>query len=156
MMLDANCLRKDQTAFAAEVTVSVIDLLDPGDLVFTIRNTERRRRQLDHFRTKENAADVSQAALFACQPDGRFRWVNQSFLDTFGYAEESEVTKLSFADVLADEPLQPLFAQAYAGEPGAICLHAEGEEESEDVEVRLAPDVHGKKITGVVGSVIRV
>ena len=24
------------------------------------------------------------------------------------------------------------------------------------VEVRLAPDVHGKKITGVVGSVIRV
>ena len=82
--------------------------------------------------------------------------MNQSFLDTFGYAEESEVTKLSFADVLADEPLQPLFAQAYAGEPGAICLHAEGEEESEDVEVRLAPDVHGKKITGVVGSVIRV
>jgi hypothetical protein len=82
--------------------------------------------------------------------------VNQSFLDTFGYDEESEVTKLSFADILADEPLQPLFAQAYAGEPGALCLHAEGEEESEDVEVRLAPDVHGKKITGVVGSVIRV
>ena len=156
MMLDANCLRKDQTTFSAEVTVSVIDLLDPGDLVFTIRNTERRRRQLDLFRTKENAADVSQAALFACLPDGRFRWVNQSFLDTFGYAEESEVTKLSFADILVDEPLQPLFAQAYVGEPGAICLHAEGEEGSEDVEVRLAPDVHGKKITGVVGSVIRV
>ncbi len=156
MMLDANCLRKDKTAFSAEVTVSVIDLLDPGDLVFTIRNTERRRRQLDLFRTKENAADVSQAALFACLPDGRFRWVNQSFLDTFGYAEESEVTKLSFADILADDPLQPLFAQAYAGEPGALCLHAEGEDGSEDVEVRLAPDVHGKKIFGVVGSVIRV
>ena len=44
MMLDANCLRKDQTTFSAEVTVSVIDLMDPGDLVFTIRNTERRRR----------------------------------------------------------------------------------------------------------------
>ena len=88
--------------------------------------------------------------------DLAFRWVNQSFLDTFGYDEESEVTKLSFADILADEPLQPLFAQAYAGEPGALCLHAEGDEGSEDVEVRLAPDVHGKKITGVVGSVIRV
>jgi hypothetical protein len=65
---------------------------------------------------------------------------------------------LVLAEVLADEPLQPLFAQAYAGEPGALCLHAEGDEDGSggDVEVRLAPDVHGKKIVGVVGSVIRV
>lgn len=158
MMLDANCLRKDGTSFAAEVTVSLIDLMDPGDLVFTIRNTERRRRQLDVFRTKENAADVAQSALFACAPDGHFRWVNQSFLDTFGYEDDAEVLKLRFIDILSDEPLQPLFAAALSGEPGDICLHAEGSdgEESDDVEVRLAPDVHGKKITGVVGSVIRV
>jgi PAS domain-containing protein len=156
MMLDANCLRRDGTVFPAEVTVSLIDLMNIGDLVFTVRSTERRRRQLEAFRTKENVCAIAQSALFACAPDGRFRWVNQSFLDTFGYAEESEVTKLSFADILADDPLQPLFAQAYAGEPGALCLHAEGDDGSEDVEVRLAPDVHGKKIFGVVGSVIRV
>ncbi|MBQ4199218.1 MAG: PAS domain-containing protein [Kiritimatiellae bacterium] len=30
MMLDANCLRKDRTSFSAEVTVSVIDLMDPA------------------------------------------------------------------------------------------------------------------------------
>lgn len=73
MMLDANCLRKDGSVFPAEVTVSLIDLLDPGDLVFTIRSTERRRRQLAVFRTRQNAYEISQAALFACAPDGRLR-----------------------------------------------------------------------------------
>lgn len=158
MMLDANCLRKDRTSFSAEVTVSVIDLMDPGDLVFTIRNTERRRRQLERFRTKENAADVAQSALFACHPDGRFRWVNQSFLDMFGYENDGDVLKLQFAEILADEPLQPLFAKACAGETGELRLHAEGDGEDDggDVEVRLAPDLHGKKIVGAVGSVTRV
>lgn len=88
MMLDANCLRKDGSVFPAEVTVSLIDLLDPGDLVFTIRSTERRRRQLAVFRTRQNAYEISQAALFACAPDGRFRGVNAAFLEMFGYADE--------------------------------------------------------------------
>ena len=156
MMLDAGCLRKDGTSFSSETTVSLIDLLDPGDLVFTIRNTERRRRQLDIFRTKENAAGASQSALFACSGDGRFRWVNRAFLETFGYEDEEAVLKLSFVDVFADEPLQPLFEAALAGESGELCLHAENGDGAEDVQVRLEPDTHGKKVVGVVGSVIRV
>ena len=156
MMLDAGCLRKDGTAFSSETTVSIIDLLDPGDLVFTIRNTERRRRRMETFRTEENAAAVSQSALFACSGDGRFRWVNRAFLETFGFKDEDEALKLSFADVLADEPLQPLFEAALSGEPGELCLHAENGDGYEDVQVRLEPDVHGKKTVGVVGSVMRI
>ena len=157
MMLDANCLRKDGSFFPAEVTVSLIDLLDPGDLVFTIRNIERRRRQLAVLRTRQNAADVSQAALFACAPDGRFRWANAAFLEMFGFSAEDEVQKAEFGALFCDEPLPGLFAAALGGAGDAVRLTAQEDESGEkDVEVRLAPDVQGKRITGVVGSVIRV
>lgn len=157
MMLDANCLRKDGTAFPAEVTVSLIDLLNPGDLVFTIRSTERRRRQLAVFRTRQNAYDIAQAALFACAPDGRFRGANAAFLEMFGYADEGEALKRSFADVLDDAPLAENFAAALAGERTAVRITAQEEtSEGEDVEIQLGPDLQNKKVVGVVGSIIRV
>lgn len=157
MMLDANCLRKDGSVFPAEVTVSLIDLLDPGDLVFTIRSTERRRRQLAVFRTRQNAYDISQAALFACAPDGRFRGVNAAFLEMFGYADEGEVLKLVFSDVMDDAPMAENFASALAGEKTAVRITAqEDASEGEDVEIQLGPDLQNKKIVGVVGSIIRV
>lgn len=157
MMLDANCLRKDGSVFSAEVTVSLIDLLDPGDLVFTIRSTERRRRQLAVFRTRQNAYEISQAALFACAPDGRFRGVNAAFLEMFGYADEGEVLKLAFSDVMDDAPMAENFACALAGEKTAVRITAqEDASEGEDVEIQLGPDLQNKKIVGVVGSVIRV
>lgn len=158
MMLDANCLRKDGTVFPAEVTVSLIDLTNIGDLVFTVRSTERRRRQLDAFRTKENVCAIAQSALFACAPDGRFRWANTACLDLFGYESEDELLKLSFSDLMSDEPLPELFARALDGERSATRIVAEEGEAGakKDIEIQLAPDQHGKKTVGVVGSIIRV
>lgn len=158
MMLDANCLRKDGTVFPAEVTVSLVDLMNIGDLVFTVRSTERRRRQLDAFRTKENVCSIAQSALFACAPDGRFRWANTACLDLFGYESEDDLLKLSFSDLMSDEPLPELFARALDGERSATRITAEEGEAGakKDIEIQLAPDLHGKKTVGVVGSIIRV
>ena len=158
MMLDANCLRKDGTVFPAEVTVALVDLMNIGDLVFTVRSTERRRRQLDAFRTKENVCSIAQSALFACAPDGRFRWANSACLDMFGYESEDDLLKLSFTDLMSDEPLPELFARALDGERSATRITAEEGDAGakKDIEIQLAPDLHGKKTVGVVGSIIRV
>ena len=158
MMLDANCLRRDGTVFPAEVTVSLIDLMNIGDLVFTVRSTERRRRQLEAFRTKENVCAIAQSALFACAPDGRLRWANTACLDMFGYEFEDEILKLSFSDLMPDDPLPELFARALDGERSATRITAEEGDaaEKKDIEIQLAPDLHGKKTVGVVGSIIRV
>ncbi len=158
MMLDANCLRKDGTVFPAEVTVSLVDLMNIGDLVFTVRSTERRRRQLDAFRTKENVCSIAQSALFACAPDGRFRWANTACLDMFGYESEDDILKLTFTDLMSDDPLPELFARALDGERSATRITAEEGEAGakKDIEIQLAPDLHGKKTVGVVGSIIRV
>lgn len=156
MVLDANGLNKDGSKFACEVTVSVIDLMDPGDLVFTVRNTERRRRINNIFRAKSNAFQIAQCALFACEPDGTVSNCNTAFCDMFGFEDEEEACKHTFADLMGDEPLPENFKKALAGETTDTCIVAEGDEDQEEVEVLLAPNMHGHKCQGVVGSVRKV
>ena len=74
------------------------------------------------------------------------------------FGVDDDVQKYSFADFMDDEPLPTLFAQALAGEANATRIRAENAEggEGEEVEIALAPDLHGKKVRGVVGSVFRV
>jgi len=156
MVLDANGRSKDGSKFACEVTVSVIDLMDPGDLVFTVRNTERRRRINNMFRAKASAFQVAQCALFACDADGRISECNTAFCDMFGLADDNEARQHVFTDFMDDPPLPENFARALAGETTVTGLVAEGDEDQEEVEVVLAPNLHGHKCHGVVGSVRKV
>lgn len=158
MLIDANGLNKDGSKFACEVTVSIIDLLDPGDLVFTVRNVERRRRVREMLRAKENAFQISQAALFACDAEGRFTQVNDTFLQMFGLEDEEDARGHVFGDFMPDEPLPENFRKALAGEASTIGIVAETDEGEDDdeIEISLAPNRDGRKIKGVVGSVIKV
>ena len=156
MMLDANGLNKDGSKFACEVTVSIIDLMDPGDLVFTVRNTERRRRINNIFRAKSNAFQIAQCALFACDPDGRIAECNTAFLEMFGIESEEDAGRQTFAELFGDDPLPENFKKALAGETTVTGIVAEGDEDQEEIEVVLAPNMHGPKCQGVVGSVIKV
>lgn len=158
MMIDANGLSKDGSKFACEVTISIIDLMDPGDLVFTVRNVERRRRMREMLRAKENAFGISRDALFTCDADGKFTNVNQSFLEMFALASEDEAKERSFAELMSDDPLPENFAKALEGETstvGIVAESAEGEDD-EEVEVTLAPNRDGRKIKGVVGCIGKV
>lgn len=158
MMIDANGRAKSGAKFACEVAVSAIDLMDPGDLVFTIRNMERRRRIRDMLRAKESAFEISQAALFCCAPDGSFTEANDSFAQMFGFENAESVRGSFFSDVMPDDPLPANFKKALEGETtvaGIVAESDEGEEE-EEVEVVLAPVREGRKIRGVAGSVIKV
>ena len=158
MMIDANGLNKDGTKFACEVTVSIIDLMDPGDLVFTVRNVERRRRVREMLRATENAFPISQAALFACDAEGRFTQVNDSFLQMFGLDDEEEAKAHVFGDFMNDDPLPDNFKKALEGEDSTIGIVAESDEGEDDdeIEITLAPNRDGRKIRGVVGSVMKV
>ncbi|MGN0854182.1 MAG: PAS domain-containing protein [Kiritimatiellia bacterium] len=158
MLIDANGLNKAGVKFACEVAVSIVDLIDPGDLVFTVRNVERRRRVRDMLRAKENAFQISQAALFACDSEGRFTQVNDAFLQMFGLANEEEACEHVFADFMSDDPLPENFRKALAGESSTIGIVAETEDgaDEDEIEISLAPNRDGRKIKGVVGSVIRV
>ena len=156
MVLDANGLNKDGSKFACEVTVSMIDLMDLGDLVFTVRNTERRRRINNIFRAKSNAFQIAQCALFTCDGEGNIRDCNTAFCEMFGLEDEEEARKHVFVDFMNDDPLPENFRKALAGETTVTCIVAEGDEDQEEVEVVLAPNMHGHKNHGVVGSIRKV
>jgi PAS domain-containing protein len=156
MVLDANGLNKDGSKFACEVTVSMIDLMDPGDLVFTVRNTERRRRINTMLRAKANAFQVAQCALFACDADGNIRECNTAFCEMFDLKDEEDARTHTFAEFMSDDPLPENFKKALAGETTVTGIVAEGDEDQEEVEVVLAPNMLGNKCHGVVGSVTKV
>lgn len=158
IMLDAKCQRRDGSTFAAEVTISVIDLINSGDLVFTVRDTERRRKQWQALRSRANAFDNSQSACFVCDSDRLFLAVNPAFLAMFGLAGETEVLGHPFDELMPDEPLPSFFDRALAGERLTYRIAADTDTgETAEVEIQMAPDCHGKdKIQGVVGSVLHV
>ena len=157
MMIDANGLNKDGSKFACEVTVSIIDLMDPGDLVFTVRNVERRRKLREMLREKENAFQIAHCALFACDPEGRFTQVNDTFREMFGLASDEDARGHVFADFMGDAPLPENFKKALAGETTTVGIVAETDGDGDgEIEIILAPNRDGRKIKGVVGSVIKV
>ena len=157
MLLDGRGLCKNGEKFWCEVTVSVIDLMDPDDLVFTVRNVERRRKLRERLRAKENAFDIAGAALFACDLEGNFTEVNQEFLDMFGLGDLEEAREHRFADFINDDPLPAHFRKALEGQSSTVGIVAQGDEEDDqEIEVRLGPSKTGNKVVGVVGSIVKV
>ena len=146
VVVDANGVSKDGRKVACEVAVSCIDLLNPGDLIFTIRNVERRRAYMNAFRDRANAFDVAFEALFACDSSGAIRECNAAFLDLFGIESVAAARQRVFADILGADPMPGNFRRALAGERTEADVAGVG-------RVALAPNVHVRKTVGVVGAI---
>ena len=156
MIIDANALDKKGNRVAVEVAVSVIDLVTPGDLVFVVRNVERRRELMNAFKAMANAFQLSQTALFGCDLTGRLRDVNAAFLELFGLEDAEEARRHVFTDFMSDEPLPENFRKALAGERTVTEIVAENENgDRETLEIVLGPNMHGRKNHGVVGSILK-
>ena len=157
VMIDANGRSKTGKSFVCEVAISPIEMTDPDDLVFTIRNVERRRSILEMLRAKEAAFETSHSALFACNAEGVFTCANKAFREMFDVPSEDAVKKMRFAEVFADKPLPANFRKALDGETTVTGIVAESDnDDNEEVEVVLAPNRLGRKVRGVVGSVVKI
>lgn len=157
MMIDGSGIRTDGTKFPCEIAVSSIDLTDKNDLVFTIRNTERRKAIMRSLKAKTNAFELSHAALFVTDRGGKFVEVNPAFLDMFDIESVEKASELNFLDIFSDKPLPENFKKALEGNDTCVGIVAESDNtDEEEIEVLLSPNREGRKITGVVGSVIKV
>lgn len=154
LVIDANGLAKDGRKVACEVTISVVDLVTPDDLVFTIRNVERRRELMNAFRAKANAFELAHTALFGCDREWNIRDCNREFCDLFGLKDVNEARTHIFTDLMGDEPLPERFEAALNGETTTTTITADAEDgEKVELEIILGPNMHARRNHGVVGSI---
>ena len=157
VMINVNGKTRAGGKFACEVTVSMIDLMNPGDLVFTIRNIEKRRAVIKAYQSKVNAFNISSSGLFVCDAEGHFVETNVAFRDMMDLADEEEARTRTFAELMTDDPLPANFTKALSGETTVTGIAAEGEnDDQEEIEITLAPNRVGNKIIGVVGCLMMV
>ena len=154
VVIDANGVDVKGVKIACEVAVSPIDLMNPGDLVFTIRNVERRRAYMNAFRMKANAFRMAPVALFGCEAGGRLVECNEAFLALAGVKDVETARQHVLTDFVRGEAVAEALKGALAGEASVTCPAADGAGQA--LEVVLAPNLNGRKVQGVVGSVRRV
>jgi PAS domain S-box-containing protein len=149
VLIDARCARKDGSVFPAEVAISAIDLMNEGDLVFTVRNVERRKRQFQLYRSLQNAMANDLSAVACCDRDGKVVYANTALRELWGCTKDEEiinqpVTGLWPADPQAGEPLR----KAQGGERWMGVLRATARSgRSFAVAAAVAPDLSSERET---------
>ncbi len=155
ILIDARCVRKDGSSFSSEVGVSTLSLTRGNNMVFAIRNVERRKGALEDLRKSRAALEVALVPAFVCDPEGFFLMVNPSLLEAFGIPDEAQAKSVRFMDLLPDAAR--FFLRAACGEklrekmqvptPGGVPVK---------LELSLLPVQSGQNVTAVAGSILQL
>jgi PAS domain S-box-containing protein len=104
VLIDARCVRKDGTYFPSEVAISSIDLINEGDLVFSVRNVERRKRQLQLLRSLQNALANDLSAVAVSDRDGVITYASQALRAMWGCEKDEQVIGKPLISLWANDP----------------------------------------------------
>jgi len=155
ILIDARCFRKDGSSFTGEVGVSTLSLTRGDNMVFAIRNVERRKSAIEDLRKSRAAMDVALASTFVCDPDGFFQMVNQALLEAFGIPDEAQAKSVRFMDLLPDAAR--FFLRAACGEKLREKMQIPTPEGTPiKIELALMPVQSGQNITAVAGSILQL
>lgn len=155
VLMDARCVRQDESVFASEVGVSTLTLTRGTNLVFAIRNVERRRNAMEELRKSSTALQIALAPAFVCDSEGFFQTVNQALLDTFGMRDDAQAKSVRFVDLVPDA--SRYFLRASCGEKLKETLQIQTPDGlSIKIELSLSPIQSGEKIAAVAGSFLQV
>lgn len=97
-VVNGTCKRKDGTTFPSEIAISRIRLLNEGDLIFSIRNVERREKVREQREMSEEAIRYAGAGIVVCSTEGSIEFVNPAFLKLMSVENEMDVLKHMIGD----------------------------------------------------------
>lgn len=149
-LIDARCFRSTGTSFRGEIGVSTLQLTRTQNVVFAIRNTERRKNSAEELRKYRAVMELSPMLAFACDLNGRFEMVNPPVLKALGVVDEMEAQRKHFWEILPE--MRDRFQAAVLGED----VHEKKEAKRPDgsigsMELYLSPMRKGDEIAGVAG-----
>jgi len=151
ILIDARCFRKDGTSFAGEVGVSTLALTRSSNMVFAIRNVDRRKNAMEEMRRGQAAFELSFSPGFVCDVDGFFQAVNPALLEAFGIPDADQVKRVRFMDLLPDTARH--FLRAACGDKIRETVNVSvANGTSVTLELVLAPLKSGRTVTSVAGA----
>ncbi|MDX9866485.1 MAG: PAS domain S-box protein [Kiritimatiellia bacterium] len=154
ILIDARCVRKDGSSFAGEVGVSTLSLTRGTNMVFAIRNVERRKNAMEDLRKSRAALDAALAPAFVCDTEGLFLIVNRALLEAFGIPDEAQARSVRFMDLLPDA--SRFFLRAACGEKIRETLKVMLPNGTPlKLDLALQPVQSGQNVTAVAGSLLQ-
>ena len=100
-VVNGTCKRKDGSTFPAEIAISRLFLLNEGDLIFSIRNIERREKVREARELADEAVRNSGTGIVVCDMEGMIEFANPAFLKLAGVTHEEEMLKHMIGDFCA-------------------------------------------------------
>lgn len=154
ILIDSRCFRKDGSSFTGEVGVCNITFMHGNNIIFTIRNVDRRKSTLVDIKKLQAAIDNSLSPMFICNADETLTVANQLALDFFDIQDISDgrTTKLTHLLPQATD----LFAEAAKGNSATETLSLNRPNSSVIFRLALSPIKNGDGIIGVAGSILLV
>ena len=160
VLIDARCVRKDGASFQAEVAISSLDLINEGDMVFSVRNVERRKRQMQLLRSLQNALANDLSAVAVTDRNGRITYASQTLRAVWGCEKDDQVIGKPLAslwpnDPQAEKPLQ----QALAGERWLGMLQAttcDGRPITVGAAIDVDRSLESQDVVGLVCSFVEI
>lgn len=116
IMIEGRCVRKSEGAFAGEIAISQIAFTNDGNLLFCIRNIERRHMAQQRLLSARRLLDQIPTPAVACDREGRIRAVNVALARMLGHESP---------DLLVDQPFSCVWNEPRAAEVVARVLGGE-------------------------------
>lgn len=153
-MLSAVCRRQDDTTFSGEIAISIINFLNEGDLLFSIRNVERRMVAKDHQSSMEDTMRYMHTAAFCCNRLGRLTYINDAFLKCFRYSRETDILTRHLSEFWATRDSDILMRKGLANESwtGALMALTSDQQRLPGVATVAAMPGRGGNVVRVIGT----
>lgn len=100
-LIQAYCIRKDGSFFAAEIAVNMLKVEEPR-LCFMIRDITVRRKAEEMLRTEHNAIQNSSNGIAIANVQAKLEYVNPAALKLWGYENPDDLLGLDLRNLMAD------------------------------------------------------
>jgi PAS domain S-box-containing protein len=154
VLIDSRCFRKDGTSFAGEIGVSNINFMRGNNMIFTIRNVDRRKAALVDAKRFQAAVEHSLVPMFICNTDGTFIMANPFALQMFDIRNLADKKTAKILDYIPGAAAA--FEEAAKGgqNEGTYSLTFQGQ--TVNFKMALAGIKNGEEIIGVSASVMSI
>ncbi|MBN1269857.1 MAG: PAS domain-containing protein [Kiritimatiellae bacterium] len=117
-LIQAYCVRKDQTFFPAEIAVNILRFADMR-MCFFIRDITLRKQAEEMLRTEHNAIQNSGNGIAIADVDGMLEYVNPALVKLCGATEAEELVGRDVSTLMKDEAAARAMVRSVLGEEQA-------------------------------------